>query len=45
MNFNIDDEFMDQLKNYTSSWQELSIIDKIRFFDFWFFVSVLGNIF
>jgi len=37
------DEPMENMLEFKKSWEELSFFDKLKFFDFWFVFSILGN--
>ena len=34
---------LDRLLDFKKTWEELSFFDKLKFFDFWFVVSIVGN--
>jgi hypothetical protein len=33
----------EKLLQFKQTWEELSIFDKLRFFDFWFLFGIIGN--
>lgn len=37
------EEPVENLLEFKKSWEELSFFDKLKFFDFWFVFSILGN--
>lgn len=37
------EEPVDNLLEFKKSWEDLSFFDKLKFFDFWFIFSILGN--
>ena len=37
------EEPMENMLEFKKSWEELSFFDKLKFFDFWFVFSILGN--
>lgn len=37
------DEPLENMLEFKKSWEELSFFDKLKFFDFWFVFSILGN--
>lgn len=38
-----EEEPLENLLEFKKSWEELSFFDKLKFFDFWFVFSILGN--